>query len=63
MTMDTYEKTGATIYIHRRNGWIIIYDDAGNRMQYLYHTYRYALSDFKEQFGYKYKRGVKIQVV
>ena len=52
-----------TIYIHRQNGWYIVVDNHGNSMKFLYHTRRYALRRFKEEYGYTYKHGIKIEVV
>ena len=49
-----------TIYIRRINGWILIDDDAGNRMWYLYYSKRQALMKFKYEFGYARKRGIEI---
>lgn len=48
------------IRISRINGWLIIEDDQGNFMRYLYYSKREALQKFKNQFGYRYVRGVKI---
>lgn len=61
--MAEFVKTGTAIYIHRHNGWVIIAGDAGNCMRYLYYTRREALRRFKEQYGYKYKHGIKVEVV
>ena len=47
------------IFISRINGWIVIEDDRGNHMRYLYYTEREALRKFKEQFGYRYKHGIE----
>lgn len=48
------------IYVRRQNGWIIIEDDAGNWMRYLYYSKRESIRRFKNQFGYRYKRNIKI---
>lgn len=47
------------ITIQKINGWIIVSDDLGNVMRYLYYSKREALRKFKDEFGYRYKR-VKI---
>ena len=56
----TFERTGATIYIWKHNGWYIIYDDVGNVMRFLYYSRREALRRFKEEYGYRYARGIKL---
>ena len=42
------------------NGWYIISDSEGHRMQYLYYSKREALRRFKREFGWRYKHGVEI---
>lgn len=48
------------IYVRRASGWLLISDDEGNYWRFLYYSKREAIKRFKERFGHKNKRGVKI---
>lgn len=48
------------VFIRKNDGWYVITDSYGRRVQYLYYTKKEALRNFKKRFGYRYKHNVSV---